>query len=315
MAAAAPSPEAAPAPAPATTGAASLALLRRVELRIARRLDGLLQGERRGRRPGPGDEPSLTRRYEPGDDVRWVDWPLSARMGEPMVRVPELEPVLTAWALVDLSPSMAFGTTVRTKHELGREVLAGLGTVLRRRGDRLGLAATVAGRLDLLIPPRADRRGLVASLAALDRIPVGDAGNADALPRAVTLLGRIARHRGLVAIISDFPPAPGLERAIGALSRKHEVFAVEVRDPRERDIPAVGPLSLRDMETGRTVLVDTADKRFQERFRQVTQEADRERAAMLARAGARHLIASTDSDWVLPLARSLTRAPRRRKPA
>ena len=95
-------------------------LLRRVELRVGRRLDGILQGERRGRRPGPGAEPALTRAYEPGDDVRWVDWPLSARLGEPMVRVPEIEPVLTAWALVDCSPSMAFGSTVQRKLDLAR---------------------------------------------------------------------------------------------------------------------------------------------------------------------------------------------------
>ena len=133
------------------------ALLRRVEVRVGRRLDGLLQGERQGRRPGPGGESSLTRAYEPGDDVRWIDWPLTARSPEAMVRVPELEPVLTAWALVDLSPSMVFGTHGGTKVGQAREVLAALGAVLRRRGDRLGIAATTSGGLDLLRPPRGDR--------------------------------------------------------------------------------------------------------------------------------------------------------------
>jgi len=300
--------------APVARSSGSEALLRRVELRVGRRLDGLLQGERRGRRPGPGGEPSLTRAYEDGDDVRWVDWALSARTGEPMVRVPEIEPVLTAWALIDLSPSMYFGTRVQTKIELAREVLAGLGVVMRRRGDRLGILATRSGDIDLVRPPRADRRGLVASLAALDRVAPADAadGRTD-LARAVTSAGRIARHRGAVVLISDFPSQPGLERAIGALGRRHEIIAVEVRDRREREIPDVGPVHLRDLETGRRHLVDTADARFQSRFAAAVEASDRARNAMLARAGARHVIAETGADWVLPLARSLGSAAIRRR--
>ena len=166
--------------------ASAEAVLRRVELRVARRLDGLLQGERRGRRPGPGGEPTLTRAYEEGDDVRWVDWPLSARVGTPMVRVPEIEPVLTAWALVDRSPSMAFGTVEQTKDALAREVLAGLGVVMRRRGDRLGMVATRSGDLDLVRQPRADRRGLIAAIAAVDAVPPAPegSGRTDLVPRA-----------------------------------------------------------------------------------------------------------------------------------
>ena len=303
------------APSPSRS-ASPEALLRRVELRIARRLDGLLQGERRGRRPGPGGEPSLTRGYEDGDDVRWVDWPLSARVGEPMVRVPEIEPVLTAWALVDCSPSMAYGSEVRTKLELAREVLGGVGVVMRRRGDRLGVVATRGGELDLVRPPRADRRGLVAALSAVERLPAlepGAAGVRTDLSRAISSLGRIARHRGAVVIISDFPLQPGLEHAIGGLSRTHEIIAIEVRDRRERDLPRVGPVELRDLETGRRRLVDTADPRFRERFAAAVESADRTRAALLARAGARHAIVSTGEDWLLPLARTLDRPVRRRR--
>ena len=281
---------------------------------MGRRLDGLLQGERRGRRPGPGGETSLTRAYELGDDVRWVDWPLSARMGEAMVRVPELEPVLTAWALVDLSPSMTFGTTTRTKLQLAQEVLTGVGIVLGRRGDRLGLAATWGGELDFVRPPRGDRRGLVNALAALDRVrPAagGLSGRTD-LARAVTTLGRVARHRGVVLILSDFPVQPGLERALGMLGRRHEVIAVELRDRREREMPRLGPLRLRDMETGRVVLADTSDPAFQQRFSAAVRNDDATRAALISRAGARHLRVSTDENWILPLARTLGR-PRPRR--
>lgn len=290
------------------------ALLRRVELRVGRRLDGLLQGERRGRRPGPGGDHTLTRVYQPGDDVRWLDWPLSARAGEPMVRVPELEPVLTAWALLDASPSMAFGTVGRTKLDLAREVMAGIGLVLRRRGDRLGIAVTSTGGLDLLRSPRGDRRGLIAALGAIQHRPEGGSGRTD-LAKAVTALGRIARHRGLVAILSDFPLSPALEQALGVLGRKQEIVAIELRDPRERSLPSVGPLSLRDVETGRAVLVDTADPKFVARFRAVNDAADNRRAEILRRVGARHVILSTDGDWVLPLARELGRPPRLRSKA
>lgn len=288
------------------------ALLRRVEFRIARRLDGLLQGERRGRRPGPGGEPSLTRSYEPGDDVRWVDWPLSARLGEPMVRVPELEPVLTAWTLVDASPSMTFGTHSQTKLDLAEEVLAGLGALLRRRGDRLGAVATTLGELDLVRPPRGDRRGIIAAIAAIRAVGRQQSEGRTDLARAVTTLGRLARHRGAAIVMSDFPRQEGLELALGTLARRHELVAVEIRDPRERDLPDVGLIHMRDVETGQRKMVDTADPRFQERFAAVAAEADRERASMLARVGARHVVVETGSDWVLPLARALDQPQRRR---
>jgi len=289
------------------------AVLRRVELRVGRRLDGLLQGERRGRRPGPGGDHTLTRQYEPGDDVRWLDWPLTARMGEPMVRVPELEPVLTAWALVDVSPSMAFGSVRTTKRDLAREVLAGLGVVLRRRGDRLGVAVSGTGKLDAILPPRGDRRGLVASLALMDRVPTVQTGERMDLVAAITGMGRVLRHRGLLVIVSDFPMQDGLEQALGVIGRRHELLLIELRDPRERELPVMGPVTLQDVESGRRVLVDTADPRFQERFRMLSDERDRERLAMFRRVGARHLVASTDVDWVLPMTIALRRpAPVRR---
>jgi hypothetical protein len=131
----------------------------------------------------------------------------------------------------------------------------------------------------------------------------------------VTSLGRVARHRGVAFVLSDFPLQPGLERALGMLGRRHEVVAVELRDRREREMPRLGPLRLSDMETGRTVLVDTSDPRFQERFTAAVGRDDAARTALLARSGARHLRVATDEDWMLPLARVLGRPRVRRRAA
>lgn len=290
-------------------------LLRRAEIAVGRRLDGILQGERRGRRPGPGDDPSITRSYEPGDDVRWVDWPLSARTGAPMVRVPEIEPVLTAWVLVDRSLSMAFGSAVRTKSETAVEVIAGIGAVLRRRGDRLGVVATRGGKLDMIRPPRGDRRALIEALSATAMVQPDPQSGETNLAEAVTALGRIARHRGLVIILSDFPDEPGLEQAIGVLSRRHDVIGVEVRDRRESELPAVGPMRLQDLETGRQRVVDTADPKFRERFESEVARAAAARRSMLRRAGARHVAIRPDRDWVMPLIGAFQRPAPRRVPA
>ncbi|MBI2684044.1 MAG: DUF58 domain-containing protein [Actinobacteria bacterium] len=303
----------APSPDIGAAGADARALLRRVELTVARRLDGLMQGERRGRRPGPGSEPSITRPYEPGDDVRWVDWRLSARTETVMVRVPEIEPVLTAWALLDVSPSMAFGSAVRTKLELAREVLVAIGLILSRRNDRLGLIVTGGTDTRVVRPPRGDRRAMIALLSEVDRIRVDDATGARTdLAAGLGTVGAIARHRGLVVVISDFPAQSGLDLALGTLARRHEVIAIEIRDRHERELPPLGTIPLRDVETGRVRLVDTSDPRFRERYRRVVEADATERRALFARAGVRHVALSSERDWVMPLANALgQRAPRR----
>ena len=230
-----------------------------------------------------------------------------------MVRVPEIEPVLTAWVLVDRSPSMAFGSAVLTKAEVAQELVAGIGTVLRRRGDRLGVAATRGGELDLIRPPRGDRRALIEALAATERVEPRMSEGETNLARAVTALGRIARHRGLVAIISDFPAEQKLEEAIGVLGRRHEVLALEVRDRREEELPEIGPIRLEDMETGRRRVIDTADPKFRERFRNEVERAARMRRAMLHRTGARHIVVRPETDWLMPLVYGLRRPMARRR--
>jgi uncharacterized protein (DUF58 family) len=152
----------------------------------------------------------------------------------------------------------------------------------------------------------------VSALAAVDHAIATkeaspeDAAQRTALSRAVTGLGRVARHRGLVIVLSDFPAEPGLERALGVLARRHEVIAIELRDRREREMPAMGPVPFRDMETGRMMLVDTSDPRFQARFAEAGRADDAARVSMLRRVGARHVALRTDRDWVLPLVRALS---------
>ena len=270
---------------PSRSGTASPeAVLRRVELRVARRLDGILQGERRGRRPGPGGEAALTRAYEDGDDVRWVDWPLGARRASRWCASRRSSPS-SAWALVELSPSMAFGTLGQTKDELAREVLAGLGIVMRRRATASGWCERRRPRPRAPAsrrPPGADR-----AIAAVNALPARARGRWAHRPGAGDhVAGRIARHRGAVVLISDFPLQPGLERAVGGLARRHDVVAIELRDRREREIPHVGPMELRDLETGRRRLIDTADPRFQDQVRR-GRRGDRPRPRRPARAGRR----------------------------
>ena len=149
-------------------------------------------------------------------------------------------------------------------------------------------------------------------MAAIDSVVPDGEGRTD-LARAVSLIGRVARHRGMVVVISDMPWAPGLERAIGGLGRRHDVIVVEIRDRREREIPPVGVIPLRDVETGRTLLVDTSDPAFQQRFAAAVADAEARRRGMIARTGARYVVMEPGRDWLMDLARALgTARPARR---
>ena len=266
--------------------------------------------------------PSLTRAYEDGDDVRWVDWPLSARVGRAdgaRARDRARADGLGAGRPLALD-GLRHARRAPSSSSPARCSPAS-GVVMRRRGDRLGRGGHPRrATLDLVRPPRADRRGLVAALAAVDRLPAARAGapaRAPTSPAPSRRSGRIARHRGAVVLISDFPLQPGLERALGRPRpppRGHRRRGA--RPARARAAPRRARCELRDLETGRRRLVDTADPRFQERFAAAVDAADRARAALLARAGARHVHRrAPGEDWVLPLARTLDRPVRRRRVA
>jgi uncharacterized protein (DUF58 family) len=288
-------------------GALSPGALRALELRIGRRVDGLLAGDYRSTFAGVGTELWQMRKYEPGDDVRRIDWNVTARTGEPHVRVELAERVLVTWLVVDASASMAFGTADRRKADVAEGVATAVGWAATRRGNRLGVVAF--GREERFERPRQGRIALLETLRMLRELPAG--GDAS-LRSALELTERIARQRALVVVVSDFRGAVDWRAPLLRLAGRHSVVAVEVRDPREQELADVGRLRLVDPETGRQLTVDTGDRRVRERFAAAAADERRELVGLLTSAGVRHVAVSTRGDWLRPLAGFLRMQERRR---
>ncbi|SDG99924.1 DUF58 domain-containing protein [Nonomuraea jiangxiensis] len=285
--------------------------LRRLELTITRRLDGLLQGEHLGLVPGPGSEPAESRPYQPGDDVRRMDWNVTARTNEPHVRDLVADRELEIWALLDATASMDFGTVAMEKRELALAALAAVGFLTQRTGNRVGTHLLHGGGVRTL-PARTGRPHLMALLQAAFALPRTPPGVPEPLlGTAAEQLGRVVRRRGLVVVLSDFLDEPETwEQPLRRLTARHQVLAVEVLDPRELTLPDVGLLTLVDPETGRRREVATGSARLRRRY---AEAAAGQRAAIersLRRAGAAHLRLRTDRDWVRDLVRYVMRQRR-----
>jgi uncharacterized protein (DUF58 family) len=276
----------------------------RLDLRVVRRAAGLLPGERRGPGLGTGTELAQLRPYEPGDDPRHLDPAASARTGVPHVRQHVPERALTTWIVLDLSASMAFGTGLRLKSDVAEGAAATLGRLAVRRGGRVALITAGAPETATL-PPRAGRRAF-AGLRRLVGAGVAPDQSAVALPLAAALdrVDRLARTRGLVAVVSDFRD-DGWDAPLRAIAQRHAVTAIEIADPRESELPDAGQLVLLDPETGRTIEADTASPRVRAAFAAAESARRAEVAAALRRAGAHHVTLSTDADWLRELARVL----------
>jgi uncharacterized protein (DUF58 family) len=285
------------------------ALLRALDVSIQRRVEGLLAGDYRSALLGDGTELAQVRPYVPGDDVRRIDWNVTARTGEPHVRVLLAERVLVTWVVLDTSPSMAFGTTDRRKADVAEGVALAIGHVATRRGNRLGLV-TFGDSSPHSMPPRQGRVGLIGLLSALRREADGGVG-ATSLGEALTRAGGLARQRALVVVVSDFRGPRDWRRPLLALAGKHDVVAVEIRDPREQELPNAGVLWLVDPETGRQLRADTRNERLRARFATAAAAERTELARALASAGARHVVLTTAGDWLRLLAVFLRRGPRR----
>ena len=268
---------------------------------MLRRVESLIPGEYLTPQVGGGTELAMIRPYRPGDDVRYMDWNVTARMREPHVRVHVGERAMTAWLLLDVSSSMTFGTADRRKADVAEGVALAIGHVSTRRGNRLGVVAIGAGEPRIL-RPRQGRLGLLALLSQLRADPEEDGAGATMLGTAVQRTAALARNRGLVVVVSDFRGDMDWEGPLRTLRARHGVLAVEVRDPRELELPPVGDLWLTDPETGRQLHVNTNKRRVRKRFAKAAAEEREEVAAALRRAGADHLVLSTDGDWLRSLA-------------
>jgi uncharacterized protein (DUF58 family) len=277
------------------------ATLRTLELTVRGRLDGLLQGNHLGLVPGPGSEPGEARPYRAGDDVRRMDWAVTARTTEPHVRETIADRELETWVVLDLSPSLDFGTADCEKRDLAVAALAAVAHLTRGGGNRIG-ALVATGERTHRFPPRGGighARTLIRQVAQTPRAAEGTRGD---LTAAIEQLRRPPRRRGLAVVISDFLGEPEWERALRGLSARHDLLAVEVLDPRELDLPDVGTVVLADPETGEQREVETTPLLRREYAAAAAAHRDRV-ATALRRTGAAHLRLRTDSDWIADIVR------------
>jgi len=296
------------------SGSGSAEVLRRLELTITRRLDGLLHGDYRGLVPGHGSEPGETRRYEPGDDVRRIDWNVTARMPDVHVRETVADRELATWVLLDRSASLDFGTANCEKRDLALAATAAIGFITLRTGNRLGCLVPGASGVRVL-PPGTGRRHLLGTLYAATTASAAKATGAVDLTAAIDTLARAAsRRRGLLVVVSDFLAADGWERSLRGLSHRHEVLAVEIIDPRELSLPEVGVIELVDPETGAQREIHTSAE-VRGRYAEAAEAQRREIARRIRASGADHLVLRTDRDWLLDIVRFVGRRKERRRVA
>jgi uncharacterized protein (DUF58 family) len=293
-------------PAPATPER----VLQRLDWRVIRRLDGLLQGDYRTLFYGSGIDFADLREYQPGDDVRHIDWNVTARTTTPYVRQFLADRELTAWLLLDRSPSMAFGATDRTKEMVVTDLVATLARLLTRAGNRVG-AILYENAVERIIEPRSGRNQVLRIARDLLKPPVAS-GSETNLTGLVTTAASVIRRRSLVFVISDFISEPGWERGLALLAQRHEVVAIRVWDPREVELPDVGVVVMQDSETGAQIFVDTSDPRFRRRFREAAAAREERLRAGVERAGLDLFALSTDEDLVRALMRLLEVRKQRR---
>ena len=287
-------------------GALPPALLRALQIDIGRRLEGMLTGEFRSARYGDGTELAQVRPYVPGDDVRWIEWNVTARTQMTHVRVNLAERVLVTWLVLDTSPSMLFGTADRRKADVAAGVSLAIGHVATRRGNRLGVLTFGDGDPHAL-PPTQGRHGLVGLLEALGHEPEQGHVGATSLGTALARTAARARQRGLVVVVSDFRGPLDWRTPLLDLLRRHEVLAVEVRDPREQELPDVGDVWLVDPETGQQLRVNTGSRTLRDRFAAAAAEERSGVARILTAVGVPHVVLSTQGDWLRTLAAFLGR--------
>jgi len=289
-------------------------ILHRLDWKVIRRLDGYLQGDYRSLFYGSGVDFADLREYQPEDDIRYIDWNVSARMNTPYVRKYVEDREVIAWFLLDLSPSVDFGRVDNQKRMVLIDFVATLARLLTRHGNRVGAMMYGSTRsVQHTVPARGGRNQVLRLINDLLKQPyLSKTPATDLSPLFKNALNSI-KKRSLVFVISDFISAPGWEKSLNLLSRRHEVIAIRLWDPREMELPDIGPIVMEDAETGEQLYVDTHDKKFRQRFK----EAASQREAMLAetfkRSGVDVLPLSTEEDLIRAIIRFATVRRQHRK--
>lgn len=279
-------------------------IVRDLEVTITRRLDGVLHGNHHGLTPGHGSEPGEARPYQPGDDVRRIDWNVTARTRETHVREQIADRDLEAWVMVDASTSMRFGTTGHQKAQIALAATAAIGFLTARNQNRLG-AVVVAGPDVRVVPPRAGRVQVRAVLAAVAGAPESEGRGRPDLGVALDRIGAMAKRRGFVAIVSDLA-GDGWHDAVARVGLRHDLLAVLVDDPRELDVPPIGLVDVVDPATGDAVEIRVT-REVQRRFADAARRDRAARLDALHRAGADVIELPTDADWLGEIARHVQR--------
>lgn len=288
------------------------AALRGLELAVLRKLDGMLQGDYHGLLPGHGWDMGEARQYVPGDDVRRIDWNVTARTSTPHVRDTIVDRELETVLVADLSASMSFGTADREKRDVVLSAAGAIGFLASGGGNRVG-AMIVEGANQVWVPPRAGRSHLYQILRRIQAAP--DDGGPGALGSALRATGRLAVRRGLAVVISDFLGERVWEAPLRGLTQRHDVLAIEVIDPRELALPDVGNLTVVDPETGRRRRVDTRSRRVRSRYAAAAASQRRAIARSIRAGGADHMVLRTDRDWLLDIVNHVSQRRERRHAA
>ena len=288
------------------TSSSTEALLRRLEWTVVKRLDGLVQGDWRTLRRGHGVDLADLREYQLHDDVRHIDWNVTARLQVPHVRQFHEDRDLTCWFLLDLSGRVDFGSADVTKLAVSSGFVAALARVLTRHGNRVG-ALLYGSHVDTVLPPGASRLHVLELLARM-RAPRPPAPGG---PRRGTVLADLLRagaatlrRRSLVFVVSDFISEPGWEEPLARLAQRHEVVAVRLFDPLEHELPAFGLVTVEDAETGEQLFIDSGDPAFRARYARIAAEREEALREALARSGADTLELATDDDLLEALLRA-----------
>ncbi|HWM42844.1 MAG TPA: DUF58 domain-containing protein [Burkholderiales bacterium] len=273
------------------------AVLRRLEWTVIRRLDGLLQGDYRTLFRGFGLDLADLREYQYGDDVRHIDWNVTARLQTPYVREYHEDREVTAWFLLDLSPSIDFGSGEVRKRGVSADFVAVLTRILTRHGNKVG-ALFYGEDVDAMIPARTGRRHVLQILHAMLARPAPKRSAPTDLGQLLAAGAHLMKRRSLVFVVSDFFSLPGWEQRLGQLAQRHEIVAVRLHDPLEANLPDLGMLVVQDAETGEQIFVDTHDSGFRKRFTAAAQKREAQLRAAFRDAGIDALELSTEDDLV-----------------